>query len=74
MYVRFWWGNLREMDHLEDVGLRSWKDNIKLDLQEERCGDMDWIDLAQNRDMWRALVNAVINFLVPLNEVNFLTS
>jgi len=65
VYVRFWWGNLREMDHLEDVGLRSWKDNIKLDLQEERCGDMDWIDLAQDRDMWRALVNAALNRRVP---------
>jgi hypothetical protein len=38
-----------------------WKDNIKMDLQEVECGDMDWIGLAQARDRWRALVNAVIN-------------
>jgi len=38
---------------------RRWKDNIKMDLQEVGCWDMDWIDLAQYRDRWRALVNAV---------------
>jgi hypothetical protein len=43
---------------------RRWEDNIKVDLQEVGCEDMDWIDVAQNRDRWRALVNAVINFLV----------
>jgi hypothetical protein len=44
---------------------RKWEDNIKMDLQEVRCGIMDWIELAQNRDRWRALVNAVIKYLVP---------
>jgi len=39
-----------------------WEDNIKMDLQEVECGSMDWIELAQNRDKWRALVNAVMNF------------
>jgi hypothetical protein len=38
-----------------------WEDNIKMDLQEVRCGSMDWIDLAQDRDRWWALVNAVMN-------------
>jgi hypothetical protein len=33
----------------------TWKDNIKMDLQEVRCGSMDWIDLAQDREIWRAL-------------------
>jgi hypothetical protein len=42
---------------------RRWEDNIEIDLQEVGCGDMDWIDLAQ--DMWRALVNAVMKFRVP---------
>ena len=42
-----------------------WEDNVKMDPQEVRCAGMDWIDLAQNRDMWRALVNAVMNLHVP---------
>ena len=44
---------------------RRWKDNIKMDLQEVGFEGMDWIDLAQDRDMWRALVNAVINLRGP---------
>jgi hypothetical protein len=38
-----------------------WEDNIKVDLQEVGCGDMDWIGPAQDRNRWRALVNAVMN-------------
>ena len=44
---------------------RRWKDNIKIDLQEVGCGGMDWIELAQDRDRCWALVNAVMNLLVP---------
>jgi len=44
---------------------RRWEDNIKMNLQEVGCGGMDWIDLAQDMDRWRALVNAVMNLRVP---------
>ena len=44
---------------------RRWEDNIKMDLQEVGCGGMDWIDVAQDRDRWRALVNAVMNPRFP---------
>jgi len=42
-----------------------WEDNIKMDLQEVGCGGMDWIELAQDRDRWQALVNAVMILQIP---------
>ena len=44
---------------------RRWKNNIKMDIQEVGCEGMDWIDLAQDRDRWRALGNVVMNVQVP---------
>jgi hypothetical protein len=44
---------------------RRWEDNIKIDLQDVEWVGMDWIELAQVRDRWRALVNAVMNLRVP---------
>jgi hypothetical protein len=52
---------------------RRWEDNIRMDLQEVGCGCEDWIELAQDRDRWRALVSAVRNLRVPQNAGNFLT-
>ena len=51
-----------------------WDDNIKMDLQEMRFGGMDWIDLAQDRDRWRALVNAVMNYKSYCSTVQFCRS
>jgi hypothetical protein len=44
---------------------RRWEDNIKMDLQEVGWESLDWIDMAQHRDRWRTLVNAVMNLRVP---------
>ena len=44
---------------------RRWVDNIKMDLQKLGCEDVDWIELAQDRDRWREFVNAVMNLRVP---------
>jgi hypothetical protein len=44
---------------------RRWEDNIKIDLQEVGWEGVDWIDMAQDRDRWGAVVNAVMNLRVP---------
>jgi hypothetical protein len=53
---------------------RRWEDNIKMDLQEVGGGCGDWMELGRDRNRWRSLVNAVMNFRVPSNAENFLTS
>jgi hypothetical protein len=71
-HTGFWWGNLRERDHLEDPGL-----DRKIILRwifKKWDGVMDLIDLAQERDRRWALVNAVMKLRVPQNAGNFLTS
>jgi hypothetical protein len=65
----FWWGNVRE-----SLPRVTWEDNIKFDLHDVGCGGMDWIELTQERDSWRAPVNAVMNLWVLSNAGIFLTS
>ena len=67
-----WWENLMEGSHLKDVGL-----NERIILKwifEKRSEGTDWIDLAQDANRWRALVNTVMNLRVLLNAENFLSS
>jgi hypothetical protein len=59
----FWWGSLRERVHLEDPGV-NWKIILRWIFRKWDRG-MDWIDMPQDRDKWRARVKVVINFLVP---------
>jgi hypothetical protein len=57
--VALWWGDLREGDHVEDVGT-----DVRI-IFKIRWGGMDWIDMAQYRDRWQAVVNVVMNLQVP---------
>jgi hypothetical protein len=63
VHIRFWLGDLMETKLVKLI-LR-WEGNIKTDLQDVGWESMDWIDLVQNRDRWRAFVNAVMNLRVP---------
>jgi hypothetical protein len=51
-----------------------WEDNIKIDLREAGLGGVDWIDLAQDREQWQALVSMLMNLRVPSNVGKFLNS
>jgi hypothetical protein len=53
---------------------RRWVNNIDMDLRKIGWGGIDWIDLAQDRDHWRVLVNTVMNHRVPQNAGKFLSS
>jgi hypothetical protein len=53
---------------------RRWVDNIKTGLREIGWAGMDWIDLAKDKEHWRALVNTVMNLWVPLNAGTFLST
>jgi hypothetical protein len=59
VYTDFWCGNLKERYHLVDAGVDG---RI---IQDVGCEGTDWIELAQDRDWWRALVNAVLNLRIP---------
>ena len=63
MRTGFWWGKSEEK-RPSGRSRRRWKDSIKMDLQEVGWGGMCWIDLAQDRDKWLALVNAVMKLRV----------
>jgi hypothetical protein len=67
MHIGYCWEIQKERDHWEEPR-RRWVDSIKMDLREIGEGGMDWIDLAQDKEQWRALVNAVMNLRVPENS------
>jgi hypothetical protein len=63
MHTKFWPENLKGRDHLEDR--HRCQVNIIMELWEIAWEGVDWIHLAQDRDQWRAVVNTIMNFLVP---------
>jgi hypothetical protein len=58
-------GKARRKETSRKTPRRRWEDNIKMDLREIGWGGTDWIDLAQDRNKWRAVVNTVMNLRVP---------
>jgi hypothetical protein len=62
-YTGFWWGNLRERDHLGEQGVDG--RIIKIDLQEVGCGGMHGIELVEIGDRWQTFVNVVMNLRIP---------
>jgi hypothetical protein len=64
MHIGYWLESQKERDHWEDQDVGGWT-ILKWILREIGWHGMDWIDLAQDMDQWRALVNTAINFWVP---------
>jgi hypothetical protein len=72
MHIEYCWESQKERAHYEDQDVSGW--TIKVNLREIGWDSMDWIDLAQDRDQCRALVNTVMNLLVPQYAGKFLSS
>jgi hypothetical protein len=64
VYTGFWWGNLRERGHFEDPDVDG-TIILRWIFRKWDFWGMDWTDLAQDRDRWRARLNAVMKFRVP---------
>jgi hypothetical protein len=64
MHIGYWWEIQKERDHWEDQDVGGWA-ILKLILREIGWEGGDWIDLAQDRDQWRALVRVIMNLRVP---------
>jgi hypothetical protein len=70
MHIGYWWGKPEEKRPLGSPK-RRWVDNIKMVLRVIGWDGVDWIELVQDRDQWRALVNAVMNLRIPYNLWGF---
>ena len=68
----FWWGDLRKKEHSEDLGIDGWI--IQKFISSKWDGCMDWIDLAQNKNRRRAVVQTVTNLRVPYSTANCLNN
>jgi hypothetical protein len=64
MDTGFWWESQKEKDHWEDLDVR-WEDNTKIEFREIGWSGMDWIDLAEDRNKWLAVVNTAVHLGVP---------
>jgi hypothetical protein len=64
MHRGYWWESQKERDHKEDQDVGGWT-IFKIDIREIELDGMHWIDLAQDREQWRALMNTVKNLRVP---------
>jgi hypothetical protein len=71
-YTLFWWGNLKERDRLENLGVDG-RIILRWIFRKWEWG-LGWIELAQDREGWQALVNAVMKFCVPQHAGNFLSN
>jgi hypothetical protein len=62
-HTGYWWESQKERDHWEGQDIGGW--TISMDLREIGWDGLDWLDMAQDRDQWRDLVNTVLNLRVP---------
>ena len=65
MHIGFWRGNLKEKEDLLGRPGRIWENNIRMDLKDIGWEGIDWIDLAEDKDKWQALVNTAMNIRFP---------